>query len=47
VNGMSMIMMQRKDPVDQNDDFNLDYTITDREFVHNDHEFITVSLNFS
>ena len=26
---------------------NLDYTIIEREFLHKDHEFITISLNFS
>ena len=43
------ITQVQKDKVDISKDglSNLEYTVIEREFIHKDHEFITVSLNFS
>jgi len=48
-NEQRFITEVQKDKVDISKDglSNLDYTIIEREFLHKDHEFITVSLNFS
>ena len=47
-NEQRFITEVQKDKVDISKDglSNLDYTIIEREFLHKDHEFITVSLIF-
>ena len=48
-NEQRFITEVQKDKVDISKDglSTLDYTIIEREFLHKDHEFITISLNFS
>ena len=48
-NEQRFITQVQKDKIDIKKDglSNLDYTVIEREFIHKDHEFITVSLNFS
>jgi hypothetical protein len=48
-NEQRFITEVQKDKIDIKKDglSDLDYTVIEREFIHKDHEFITVSLNFS